>query len=544
MAVLPINEIFRDYVVDGVPSSGAHKPRKVDIRDTLNVTGTHTFPGAGAIPRSISVNLNKFPTPDDYGADPTGVADSLAAINAALVANDIVYVKDTASYKASGAIPLSRIGHALLGDGNGQGSITSTSLTANLITLANGISSMKVGGLSLLRSVVPTAGIGVACLGSTDRSELFDLHIEGQYIGLQTSTCDEGRISRVTSKKNILDGWLATCEVAYGAAQWEVNDILLAQNGRDGVRAQSVLGSAGMILGTWNSLKTFGNTGRGVILLGSATTPVFDMRLNNPFIGSDGTTGIYIDAYGGKHVITGGFIERCGMDPTGPAYATPASNNAPGVQIAGNETNAITLVGVLIDNNSLVGIRSASGQLSMAGCQVLNNGLALVAGQRSGISIDGGSAAIVGGKSGNTGGGTSQQYGVAIGVDAVTMAGVDLKNNAVLPVFKGVTLTAANSSLAGNTPITPNTSDFPYRIEGTATFDPVSLADGAGVTTTVTVTGAALGDMAMASFSLATSGITITAWVSAANTVSVRFQNETAGVLDIASGTLKAWVLK
>lgn len=81
-------------------------------------------------------------------------------------------------------------------------------------------------------------------------------------------------------------------------------------------------------------------------------------------------------------------------------------------------------------------------------------------------------------------------------------------------------------------------------IEGTATYDPPSLADGAGATTTVTVTGAALGDMAAASFSLATSGIIITAWVSATNTVSVRFQNESGGVLDIGSGTLKAWVLK
>lgn len=81
-------------------------------------------------------------------------------------------------------------------------------------------------------------------------------------------------------------------------------------------------------------------------------------------------------------------------------------------------------------------------------------------------------------------------------------------------------------------------------IEGTATYDPPSLADGAGTTTTVTVTGAALGDMAAASFSIATSGIIITAWVSAANTVSVRLQNESGGVLDIGSGTLKAWVLK
>jgi hypothetical protein len=81
-------------------------------------------------------------------------------------------------------------------------------------------------------------------------------------------------------------------------------------------------------------------------------------------------------------------------------------------------------------------------------------------------------------------------------------------------------------------------------LQGTVTYDPPSLGDGVGATTTVTVAGAALGDTAVASFSLATSGIIITAWVSAANTVSVRFQNESGGTLDIGSGTLKASVQK
>lgn len=81
-------------------------------------------------------------------------------------------------------------------------------------------------------------------------------------------------------------------------------------------------------------------------------------------------------------------------------------------------------------------------------------------------------------------------------------------------------------------------------ITGSATYDPASLADGAGVTTTVTATGAALGDRAQATFSLDLQGITLTAWVSAANTVSVRFQNESGGVLDLASGTLRVFVEK
>lgn len=81
-------------------------------------------------------------------------------------------------------------------------------------------------------------------------------------------------------------------------------------------------------------------------------------------------------------------------------------------------------------------------------------------------------------------------------------------------------------------------------LHGSATFDPTSLADGAGQTTTVTVTGAALGDYVQCSFSLDLQGITVTAWVSSANTVSVRLQNESGGVLDLASGTLRVQVTK
>lgn len=79
---------------------------------------------------------------------------------------------------------------------------------------------------------------------------------------------------------------------------------------------------------------------------------------------------------------------------------------------------------------------------------------------------------------------------------------------------------------------------------GSKTYDPPSLADGAGTSTTVTCTGAVLGDFAMASFSLDLQGITVTAYVSAADTVTVRFQNETGGILDLGSGTLRVRTFK
>ncbi len=81
-------------------------------------------------------------------------------------------------------------------------------------------------------------------------------------------------------------------------------------------------------------------------------------------------------------------------------------------------------------------------------------------------------------------------------------------------------------------------------LNGSTTYDPPSLLTLTGANKTVTVTGAALGDFAIASFSLDLQGITVTAYVSAADTVTVRFQNDTAGTLDLSSGTLKARVWK
>lgn len=81
-------------------------------------------------------------------------------------------------------------------------------------------------------------------------------------------------------------------------------------------------------------------------------------------------------------------------------------------------------------------------------------------------------------------------------------------------------------------------------ITGSVTYNPVSLADGAGETTTLTVTGASLGDQVVASFSNDLQGIILHAWVSAANTVSVRFQNETGATVDLASGTIRVRIIK
>lgn len=80
---------------------------------------------------------------------------------------------------------------------------------------------------------------------------------------------------------------------------------------------------------------------------------------------------------------------------------------------------------------------------------------------------------------------------------------------------------------------------------GSATYDPPSTATGATWTTTLTVTGAAVGDFVTAiNHSSITSGDwQLYGYVSAADTVRVYGRNNTGGTVDLASGSLRACVV-
>ncbi|MFD2330084.1 hypothetical protein ACFSR7_12600 [Cohnella sp. GCM10020058] len=80
---------------------------------------------------------------------------------------------------------------------------------------------------------------------------------------------------------------------------------------------------------------------------------------------------------------------------------------------------------------------------------------------------------------------------------------------------------------------------------GSVTFDPASLVDGAGVTSSaITVSGAAFGDFVIAAAPYDLQDITVNAYVSAANAVKIRLQNESGATVDLPSGKWRVLVLK
>jgi hypothetical protein len=85
-------------------------------------------------------------------------------------------------------------------------------------------------------------------------------------------------------------------------------------------------------------------------------------------------------------------------------------------------------------------------------------------------------------------------------------------------------------------------STFERPLTGSATYDAPNLADGATTTTTITVPGARLGDMVQVAPNGSALGMAITAYVSAANTVTVVLNNESGGAVDLSSGTWRVSV--
>lgn len=81
-------------------------------------------------------------------------------------------------------------------------------------------------------------------------------------------------------------------------------------------------------------------------------------------------------------------------------------------------------------------------------------------------------------------------------------------------------------------------------LQGSETKDFASLADGAGASEDVSVSGAVLGDFCVASLGVDVVDLTTSCDVTATGVATFRVQNETTGAVDLASTTLRVMVIR
>jgi len=115
---------------------------------------------------------------------------------------------------------------------------------------------------------------------------------------------------------------------------------------------------------------------------------------------------------------------------------------------------------------------------------------------------------------------------------------ISVQNNGTTGNSTAGTAVAAGAAIVHMPP--PETSRW---LEGSDTWDPGSIADGDEEAKEVTVTGAALGDFVLVSFSLDVADLAIVGSVTAADTVTVLLLNNTGGAIDLAEGTVRVRVL-
>ena len=153
-----------------------------------------------------------------------------------------------------------------------------------------------------------------------------------------------------------------------------------------------------------------------------------------------------------------------------------------------------------------------------------------------------------------------QFAGAGMGLTYVNVSGNRFRGSysAVIEIEETNASQVNNCTFYGNVHPSTSTSAFILSVAGrgyahftvfddpklvyTATYDPASINSTLSVSTTITVTGVAIGDVVIPTFSLDLAGIVLSGYVSAANTVTVVFANPTAGAVDLASGTLSVRV--
>jgi parallel beta-helix repeat protein len=481
----------------------------------------------------------------DYGAVGNGVANDKAAIQAALDSGLPVYLpsgtyligspletddnaiilsenatlKASASFDGTGYTYKSMITTAQSGTNDGltvRGLIIDGSSVASLV----GVCAFACDNLVIENCTIKNCPTGIFDYGNG--ANLLNQRISGNTIygganGISVSAVDGRNI--VISKNYVYD------HTSSGIPLQSSNELLVEQNT---CYNNGTVNGNGIFIKGCENVRVIGNYchyNSYVALAGSAIginmTGAFTNR-NISIIGN-------VLTYSGDDAIDA-YCENGASNIDVLIQGNLMYNNLSGINVSTDGGASVqrgyTITGNIIHNNKQSGIKLENANYcNVTGNSVYDNSTANP-GNYSGIyGIELLNSAVVG----NT---VYQSAGVQNGIifDGSPVGNVVSDNF--------VTSTSIVYSL--NNPL--NNSYNVVR-KNSVTYNPPSLNDGDGTTTTVTVTGAALGDFATASFSNDLQGITLTAWVSASNTVSVRFQNESGGVLDLASGTLEAKVV-
>jgi hypothetical protein len=379
-----------------------------------------------------------------FGAKTDGT-DAGLAINASLQALNYAVVP-AGTFTIATTIALTANGQRLIGHGRAV-SILSSITTGHSVTIAANLQYVTVSGFSLTRPLGNygnTAGKdGVHCDGYAQLVKIDEVEVFRHWRGLSLGPTSYSLVSNYLIDNNYDSGIFVQGTAAIGAMQWTFIKGISQRNNGHGMRFQTVAGPVGASMGDLVSVSTYGNRLNGISWQGSVSCPINAIRVRGAFVGEEGLHGIHLDTFGvSTHTLADVFSEICGTLACGVDGTTPPTNQGRGFEITANQQEVI-MTGCNAIGNSWSGVGSSCPRLTITGGSFRLNGAALLSGDISGISLNAGSANIVGPRcNGNKG------YGVFLANDNHEVVGTDLRENLIGALGAGVTLT--NSIDVGN----------------------------------------------------------------------------------------------
>ena len=268
----------------------------------------------------------------------------------------------------------------------------------NIPVVVVSVINVHITGMTLMHNTSPVAGgdglIVRAPNGASLQSvTLQDVSASWNWRGFVLGCMAYANIAHVQALKNNSHGFEFLYEgpPGCGVDQWDILHASSTLNMGAGFFGHNVAYDIGIGPFFWNTT-SFGNNQGGYVFLGSPGHPIHDLRFHNVLSSADNVRGIYLDTYGGSHLISNPWIELTGLGgwPIGFDNTTSVSSNTGHcLGVTQNQTTGVTITGGLYWNCAWSGVALYAPYSTMTGGVSMGNGTAQHADldKRAGVSI-------------------------------------------------------------------------------------------------------------------------------------------------------------